>query len=463
MTTLSAPARYADPQSVGAYIAKYIDREPGTKIQYGHPSPRYWTNGQVSLDDCLSRITPGRDLTLYLHIPFCPPTEPAACGFCLFAREDFTAYRLVTDYVDQLLQELDWHHQRLGRRKLRAVYFGGGTPNILKAEETRRIFEKLHECFEIPRSAEITIEGTPGLFTMDRLEAYAEVGITRVSIGAQVLKPHLIKYSGRKQRPEQVRRAVRFCADNDIFCSVDLITGWFEQGPQDLVDDIDCLVDWGVTGIVNHPLTVQGDSDFARRKHELPPVAVACRSFLVARECLLERGFRADSYTDYRRADLPVVQYLELYRDVLNNDRIGVGYGANSLMAGTLENPGHTYKNVTGLGSYKERVEEGSSCVDARFEFSAEDIRILYVLKGLEGAPYLDSEAYKQRFGTDLHDDFAPWWDSLEGRNWLVWNRGGRTPKLVGEGVFYTSTVQRAMAEVRNAELRGSESRLASA
>lgn len=442
-----------DAASIDAYLEKHMERQPGTKIQYGHPSPRFWSKRSPALPELIAPLTPGRQLTLYLHIPFCPPTDPPACGFCLFAREDFTGYKFVIDYVEDLLRELDRYHEVLGRRKLRAVYFGGGTPNILKAPEIRRIFQKLHECFEIPKAAEVTLEGTPGLFTMERLEAYAEVGINRLSIGAQMLKPHLIKYSGRKQRPEQVKRAVEFCTEHHMSCNVDLITGWFEQKPQDLVDDIDCLVDWGATDMVNHPLTLQGGSAFAAHQDKLPPVSVTCKSFLIARERLLERGYRADSYTDYRRSDLPVVEYLELYRDVLNNDRIGVGYGANSFMAGTLEKPGHTYKNVLGNVPYHQAVEAGA-CVDGIFNFTPEDLRLLYVLKGLEGAPYLRASAYKEKFGSDLHEDFAPWWEALENRHWLVWGNGGEMPKLTGEAVFYMSTIQRSLSEPRNAGLR---------
>jgi hypothetical protein len=138
---------------------------------------------------------------------------------------------------------------------------------------------------------------------------------------------------------------------------------------------------------------------------------------------------------------------------VLYNDRIGVGYGANALMSGTLDRPGHTYKNVTGLTEYQQRIEGGGSCQDMIFQFSAEDLRLLYVLKGLEGAPYLDADAYRKEFGRDLGEDFAPWWEALENRHWLVWG-GGKRPRLVSEGVFYTSTIQRALAEPRNQDLR---------
>lgn len=438
--------------SVAAYLDEHIGREPGTKIQYGHPSPRFWRPGRASLTELLAPVDVQRPLNLYLHIPFCPPTDPEACGFCLFAREDYHSYQHVEAYLSDLYAELHCVAAQLGRRTLRTLYFGGGTPNILNEASIREVFVRLHDAFDIPAACETTFEGTPGLFTPGRLEALAEVGVTRISVGAQTLKAHLIKYSGRTQRSEHIQRTVEFCRARGIQCSVDLITGWFEQTPQDVVDDIRTLHEWGVSGIVNHPLTLGGDSEFARRKHELPRTEVTRDAFMAGRETMLDLGYRADGYTDYCRSDLAPVQFLEMYRDILHNDRVGIGYGANSLLSGTPSNPGHTFKNIIGRDSYHARIVAGGSCADAMFPFAPIDLQLIYVLKGLEGCPYLDSSAYAAEFGRDLARDFAPWWEALTDRGWLAWNDG--KPRLVGEGIFYTSEVQRCLSEPRNATLR---------
>lgn len=437
---------------VAAYLDLHHSREPGTKIQYGHPSPRFWQPHQAPLGDLLAPLDSHKPLNLYLHIPFCPPTDPEACGFCLFAREDYQSYQAVDAYVTDLLQELDQVAARLGRRTLHTLYFGGGTPNLLSEGSIRQIFARLHRHFDIPAACETSFEGTPGLFTPGRLEALHEVGVNRISIGAQVLKAHLIKYSGRTQRNEHIQRTAEFCKARGIHVSVDLITGWFEQTPEDVVDDIRTLHGWGVDGIVNHPLTLGGDSEFARNKSQLPPVEVSRDAFLAGRATLLDLGYRADSYTDYCRADRPPVQFLEMYRDALHNDRLGVGYGANSLFAGTLERPGHTYKNVLGREPYHARVIAGQSAVESLFAFDRVDLQLIYVLKGLEGCPWLSADAYAREFASDLAADFAPWWQVLIERGWLGWNDGH--PRLQGEGIFYTSEVQRCLSEPRNAGLR---------
>jgi oxygen-independent coproporphyrinogen-3 oxidase len=441
-----------DARAVAQYLDAHQGREPGTKIQYGHPSPRFWQPSRAPLTELLAPLDARKPLNLYLHVPFCPPTEPEACGFCLFAREDYQSYSLVEAYVLDLLTELDRIAEIVGRRTLHTLYFGGGTPNILNEASIRTVFAHVHRHFDVPKTCETTFEGTPALFTPGRLQVLHEVGVNRISIGAQTLDPKLIVYSGRKQKLDHIERTVAFCVAHGIHCSVDLITGWFEQTPQHVVRDIETLAAWGVAGIVNHPLTLGGDSDFARKKDQLPPVDVTRDAFLAGRDKLLELGFRMDSYTDSVRRELPPVAFLQMYRDALHHDRVGVGYGANSLLAGTHERPGHTWKNVVGREAYHGRLAAGQSAADMRFAFTSEDLRLISVLKGLEGDPWLDAQQYAAEFGRDLWTDFAPVWEALIARGWLDWRDG--QPRLQGAGVFYTSEIQRCLSEPRNAVLR---------
>src|SRR5215469_8209325 len=184
---------------VRRYFQERLGQQPGTKIQYGHPSPRFWKRGALELADVCVMRNKDRKLMLYLHIPFCPQTDPPACGFCLFAREDFRGYPAVTHYLDYLKRELDMYATIFEGEDLHCIYFGGGTPNILKAREYGVVMDWIRAIFRIAPGAEVTLEGVPQLFGDDRLSAMAEAGVTRVSVGAQQLQDHLIKYSGRHQ------------------------------------------------------------------------------------------------------------------------------------------------------------------------------------------------------------------------------------------------------------------------
>ena len=436
---------------IRAYLDRHVELAPGTKIQYGHPSPRFWEDWEGDQDGWEARRSE-RSLALYLHIPFCPPTDPPACGFCLFSREDFSGYPLIQKYVDYLEREIDTVGPRFGGVELGSLYFGGGTPNLLKPEEIRRLFAAVKRHFRIGPETEVTFEGYPSLFTRDRLEALLECGVTRISVGAQQLDPVLVAYSGRKQEASQVEAVVRFAKQNGIRCNVDLITGWFDQTAEHVIEDVETLAEWGASGIVNHPLTLAGDSPFGRRREELPDNRQMCETFLAARERMLALGYRSDSYTDYSRDEYPVVRYLEMYRRILDTDRLGLGAAANSVLAGDREAPGVTFVNASSTGEYYARLDEGKGATVSGFSFAEHDLQLLYVLKGLEGAPWLTAGDYRARFDGDLRTDWMPWWEALEERGWLEWV--GDDPRLKGDGVFFTAMVQRALSEPRNAQLR---------
>jgi oxygen-independent coproporphyrinogen-3 oxidase len=450
-----------DRSTIKEYLDSRTELAPGTKIQYGHPSPRFWEPQSSPIAGLLECLGPARGLALYVHIPFCVPTEPSDCGFCLFAREDLAGYDVVRDYVDSLLLELDQCAAVTGRRSLQSLYFGGGTPNILKPAEIRRLFARIHDHFDLTEETEVTFEGYPVLFTAELLELLLELGCNRISLGVQTLDPNLLRHSGRHPARKETIEAIRFCAEHSIRCSADLITGWFDQTAEDVVADAEQLIDWGVTGICNHLLAVSGDSEFGRRADQLPSSEMMAEAFLAARTRMLDLGFRADSYCDYASETQPVVRYLDMYRDILSNDRIGIGYGANSLLAGTPERPGRTWKNVASLPLYRERVRSGAGPAESGFDFEREDLVLLYVLKGLEGSPFLTEAGYAERFGGELRADFQAWWDVLEEKGWLHWNDGA--PLLTGLGLYFTATIQRCFAEPRNRALRqraGSSHRL---
>src|SRR5262245_24843495 len=121
--------------AVRRYLAEHREVQPGTKIQYGHPSPRFWKPMQMSAANVRALRQPGRPLFLYLHIPFCPKTDPPACGFCLFAREDFTGYPAVVKYLEYMHRELELYAPHFAGETIECVYFGGGTPNVLRPRD----------------------------------------------------------------------------------------------------------------------------------------------------------------------------------------------------------------------------------------------------------------------------------------------------------------------------------------
>lgn len=133
-----------------------------------------------------------RELSLYLHIPFCV----RKCRYC-----DFLSYpaaeREQEDYLALLLQEIEKQSLFYKEYQVRTIFIGGGTPSLLPADFIKRIFEKLNHDFVIKKDCEITIEANPDSLTGSKLAAYLQAGINRLSIGLQSADDEELRRLGR--------------------------------------------------------------------------------------------------------------------------------------------------------------------------------------------------------------------------------------------------------------------------
>ena len=128
-------------------------------------------------------------LMLYLHIPFCV----RKCAYC-----DFVSYAgceaAMPRYVDALIAEMD---RRPSRERVSSVFFGGGTPSLLSAGELSRLLRAIRERYDLMEHCEISSEANPGTVTPQWLDAAAEGGVNRLSVGVQTVQPELLKKIGR--------------------------------------------------------------------------------------------------------------------------------------------------------------------------------------------------------------------------------------------------------------------------
>ena len=132
-----------------------------------------------------------KNLGIYIHIPFCI-LKCAYCDFLSFASEEDTR----KGYIQSLIAEIrQW--EDVERWHITSIFIGGGTPSVLKKEETAGILEAVYNKFQVDDDAEITTEANPGTLTKDKLYAYREQGINRLSLGLQSVHDQELKLLGR--------------------------------------------------------------------------------------------------------------------------------------------------------------------------------------------------------------------------------------------------------------------------
>lgn len=121
-----------------------------------------------------------KDLSIYIHIPFCV----RKCLYCDFLSAPACNGEM-RSYVNCLLREIEKQSIFYGDHRVVSIFLGGGTPSLLSAQETGRILERVRARFSLAEDAEITIECNPGTATAEKLKNYITYGINRLSIGLQ--------------------------------------------------------------------------------------------------------------------------------------------------------------------------------------------------------------------------------------------------------------------------------------
>ncbi len=457
--TLSVDADFARH-----YIESHVDKRQVNKIQHAFPSPRFWTETDVPVPEVLGdrqwlrSVERGSVVNLYAGVPYCIKTEPSKCGYCLFPVEDFVGNDAIEDYFyNYLKKEAAMYKEALEGATLGAVYFGGGTSNLYKANMYPELMRLVRDLFPtIGPEVDLTLEGIPQLFTRDKMQAIKDGGMNRVSIGVQQINEELNAFSGRKQTTRHVTQTLEWAREFGLSCNVDLIFGWPQQTVRSMVKDLEAIISWGVYDITHYELNVGGPTDFAlNHYHELPTTLDNLEMYKVSRDLLKSHGFEQITAYNWRKPGDPTARTYEegVTRRCDSMDTVGLGYAALTFFGDTALPQGRSwsYINWRNLGNYKAAIDAGRFPVECGFRHDNEDFQVSMVFRNLFGLE-LDRPSYREAFGVDVYDQFEGVWTALEEYDFVR-----ITPdkiRLVNDGPFYTPMIQALLAEQRYKYLR---------
>jgi putative oxygen-independent coproporphyrinogen III oxidase len=283
-----------------------------------------------------------------VHLPFCG----SRCGYCDFV----TVVGRVGQhraYVDALLAELELERVALAPR-LDSVFLGGGTPTFTEPSELERLLRAL------PAATEVTVEANPETVSPELAVLLRDCGVTRVSVGAQSFRPHLLEVLDRRAGPEDVRRAVYDLRDAKIDnISLDLIYGIPGQSAADLDADLSDALALEPEHLSCYELEAKQGTRFTHAHGaELARQAEAMEAYF---EHVVSR-VTAAGYRWYETANFCRKPHLADGRDLRSRhnlaywrgrDYLGLGIGAVS----TIE--GSRWRTTPRLGNYLSALAAG--------------------------------------------------------------------------------------------------------
>lgn len=139
---------------------------------------------------------------IYIHIPFCKQR----CNYCAFYSS--TLYNIKEEYTNAVCQELRMRKEYTGNDTIATIYFGGGTPSTLSAEQLHKICDTIYSTYNIAETPEVTIECNPDDLTPQFLEQLRRLPFNRISMGVQSFNDTQLKRLGRRHTAEGARQAV---------------------------------------------------------------------------------------------------------------------------------------------------------------------------------------------------------------------------------------------------------------
>ena len=300
------------------------------------------------------------NLSFYVHIPYCVKR----CGYC-----DFNTYtpaelqisdglsQISNSYIDLVVQEIEQARLAVGEATVPTIFFGGGTPSLMEASDIARVITKIKNSFKLSDDCEITLETNPDTVDKQKLSAFKDAGINRISIGMQSAVGHVLKTLDRTHNPQNLPQVTQWASEvgfKDI--SVDLIYGTPGESLADWQTSIDAALALPINHISAYALIVEEGTKLANaiKRGEIGNVDddLTAEKYLMADQAFTKAGFTWYELSNWSRANGESKHNSAYW---LNQNWWGVGPGAHSHI------DGKRWWNVKHPNLYKTKITNNES------------------------------------------------------------------------------------------------------
>lgn len=340
------------------------ETKAGSYFVSNYPPFSLWNEKDINcLPSMLNSPSPGSaPLGLYYHVPFCRKR----CHFCYFRVYTDKNSNDIRRYLSATMKELRAYADSpyLKGRKPKFVYFGGGTPSYLSAQQLTQLTDEMKSILPWDEAEEVTFECEPGTLSEKKLEAIKNFGVTRLSLGIENFDDHILETNGRAHRSPEVFKAYEFARqlgfDN---INVDLISGMLEETDENWSNCVDQVIDLSPDCVTIYQMEVPFNTTIFKSMKEQGKLAAPVADWQTKRRWVEEAFGRLESagytvtsaYTAVKDPDKTKF----IYRDRLwsGADMVALGVASFGHLGGIH------YQNLTHIDQYCDTVESEGSVV----------------------------------------------------------------------------------------------------
>ena len=413
--------------------------EAGNYFVSNYPPFSFWGEDDLPcVQSLLNSPEPGTaPLGLYYHVPFCRKR----CHFCYFRVYTDKNSAEIRRYLTATLKELRWYVEKpyLKGRLPKFVYFGGGTPSYLSAQQLTELTDEMKAILSWEEVEEVTFECEPGTLSEKKLEVIKNFGVTRLSLGIENFDDHVLEINGRAHRSGEVFKAYEFARSLDFEqLNVDLISGMLEETEENWKDTVRQAIELSPDSVTIYQMEIPFNTTIYRNMREEGKLTAPVANWPTKRR-----------WVDYAFNELETAGYTvtSAYTAVKDPQKTKFVYrdrlwaGADMLATG-VASFGHLggihYQNLAHIERYEEALEEGRTAL-SRALMTTEDERFLreLILQWKLGQVQLDY--FREKFGEDVEVRFEDVLTRMEKRDFL--DRGENELRLTRDGLLQIDTL----------------------
>ena len=296
-------------------------------------------------------MTSATEIGLYVHIPFCQHR----CHFCAFYLEIAHVDRM-TRFCSALIHEIRLHrrHHPLNSRMLQSIYFGGGTPTALPANQLVALLKLIRTTWPTSATVEVTVEAHPSSVTREGLTTLAEAGFTRISFGAESMREQDFIPIGRHGQVRDTTTAVQAAREAGfVNVNLDLMYGLPGQSLQDWQHTLELILPLDPSHISCYALTIEEGTKLAQdiARQRVPPIDEQLQLDMEAstEQVLAQAGFVRYEISNYAKPARRCRHNLLYWT---GGEYLGLGPSAQSYLDGAR------FGNVADLDRYLTSLSE---------------------------------------------------------------------------------------------------------
>lgn len=341
-------------------------------------------------------------LSIYIHYPFCKSKCPY-CDFNSHVRDSVN----YTDFLRAYEKELEFFAEKIGKRKVNTIFFGGGTPSLMPISLVEGILKKISNLWEVEESCEISLEANPTSFEAEKFKDLKHVGINRLSLGIQALNDSDLQFLGREHSAKEAIGTIEIAAKIFDNFSFDLIYARPKQSLESWSQELERAISFGTKHLSLYQLTIEKGtkfySQFQRKEFEMPSEDLAADFYDLTNEISAKAGFELYEISNYSQKNFECRHNLVYWQ---GGDYLGIGAGAHSRIYLQGESCRSLIIMLSEPNSWLKKVEDFGAGIQKLEKISQEELLEELILSGLRLSKGINNSVFWRHFNKNISDIF---------------------------------------------------------